>query len=182
MKRFSARALLALLALAGASAAFAQASKIGVMNADQVLQTSIAGKKALAQLTERDKTLRAQLDKLDQEIQQLQSRLQTQGPTLSAQAAADIQAQAAAKQTNRTRLAEDAQKEMQELQYRLYSKIQADLFPIIEALGKEKGLDVILDLAKSGTAFFQPAIDVTAEVVKRYDAAQSAAPAAKPAK
>jgi Skp family chaperone for outer membrane proteins len=73
------------------------------------------------------------------------------------------------KRTERKRLAEDSLREFQELQVRLFNRIQGELLPIIEAIGKEKGLDVIFDLAKSGAVYFNPATDVTSEVIRRYD-------------
>jgi Skp family chaperone for outer membrane proteins len=83
------------------------------------------------------------------------------------------------KQTDRKRIAEDASRDFQDLQVKLFNKVQSELIPIIDALGKEKGIDVILDLAKSGAVYFNPAIDVTEEVIKRYDASKAAAPSAK---
>ena len=51
-----------------------------------------------------------------------------------------------------------------------------EMVGIIEGLAKEKGLDLVLDLGASGTVFFNPAMDITAEVISRYDAAKAAAP------
>jgi len=59
---------------------------------------------------------------------------------------------------------------MQELQMRTLSKIQDELIPLIEQLRKDKDLDLIFDLTKTGTVYFDPALDLTAELVRRYDA------------
>ena len=68
---------------------------------------------------------------------------------------------------------------MQELQARTFGQIQSELIPIIEQLRKDKELDLIFDLAKSGTVFYSPALDLTAEVIKRYDASKAAPPVKK---
>jgi len=34
-------------------------------------------------------------------------------------------------------------------------------------------MEIILDLASSGAIYFNPAIDLTEEVIKRYDASKS---------
>jgi Skp family chaperone for outer membrane proteins len=47
------------------------------------------------------------------------------------------------------------------------------LLPIIEKLGKERGLDIIFDLGNSGAVYYSPTIDVTQEVIKRYDASKT---------
>jgi hypothetical protein len=63
------------------------------------------------------------------------------------------------------------------MQARLFSKVQSELIAIVEALGKERGFDMIIDLGKSGAIYWTPATDLTAEVIKRYDASKRHRPA-----
>jgi outer membrane protein len=172
-------ALTAFLAAVLASTGLAQTSKIAVINSQDVLEKSVEGKKILARLQERDKKNQADVARLDEEIRQLQTRLSTQRLTLSDEAALQLNSDLDKKKKERDRYAEDAVRDLQELQFRLYTKLQSDLLPLIGQLGKEKGYEIILDLGKSGAVFFSPAIDVTAEVIKRYDASKATAPAAK---
>jgi outer membrane protein len=184
MRHHASRIVIAALVAAAAvtGLAFAQeAGKIGVLNSQEVLEKSVEGKKALAQFQAADKQYSDRLQALDGQIQQLQSRLQAQRLTLTAEAAAGIQADIQKKQTERQRLAEDASQAMQQLQASMLSQIQADLIPVIEQLRKDKGLDMIFDVTKGGTISFNPSIDLTAEVIRRYDAAK-AAPAPPPVK
>jgi Skp family chaperone for outer membrane proteins len=172
-------ALTAFLAAILASTGLAQATKIAVINSQDVLERSIEGKKILTRLGERDKKNQTDVARLEEEIRQLQTRLSTQRLTLSDEAALQLNSDLDKKKKERDRFAEDAVRDLQELQFRLYSKLQSDLMPLIEQLGKEKGFDIILDLGKSGAVYFSPAIDVTPEVIKRYDASKATAPAAK---
>lgn len=162
-----------------AGAGFAQGNKMAVINSQEVLEKSVEGKKVIARLQERDKKNQADLARLDGEISQLETRLNTQRLTLSEEAALQINSDLDKKRKERQRFAEDAVRDIQELQFRLYSKLQGELLPIIEQLGKERGFEIILDLTKSGAVFFNPAIDITPEVIKRYDASKAAAPAPK---
>ena len=50
---------------------------------------------------------------------------------------------------------------------------------IIQALRKERGFDVVLDLGTAGIVDYDQALDITAEVVRRYDASKAAAPPVK---
>jgi outer membrane protein len=155
--------------------AFAQQTgKIGAINSQSVLERSAEGKRVIAQLQERDKKGQSELARLDNEIKQLETKLTTQRLTLTDEAALQINSDLERKRTDQKRLSEDALREMQELQYRLFNKVQSELIPIIEGLGKEKGIDVIFDLQKSGAVYFNPAIDLTEEVIKRYDASKAA--------
>jgi Skp family chaperone for outer membrane proteins len=152
-----------------------QSSKIGVINSQEVLEKSSEGKKVIARLQERDKKNQADLAKLDDEIRQLETRLNTQRLTLADEALMQMNSDLAKKRTDRTRLSEDAGRDIQELQFRLFNKVQSELIPIIEQLGKEKGFDMIFDLAKSGAVYFNPVVDITEEVIKKYDASKAAA-------
>jgi outer membrane protein len=93
--------------------------------------------------------------------------------TLNEEAIAQMTTDLDKKQTDRKRLAEDAYSYMDELQKRLFKKVTDELAPLIEQIGKEKGLDIILELQRAGVAWFSPTIDLTADVIKRYDAVKS---------
>jgi Skp family chaperone for outer membrane proteins len=169
---------LALFAAAGSLAA-QEATKIGLVNSQDILDKSVEGKKALAQLQEADKKYQAELVRLDDQIKQLQTRLTAQRLTLAAEAAAAIQADIQKKQTDRQRMAEDASRAMQELQYKVLTRVQGELIAIIDQIRKDRGLDLVFDLTKSGAAYASPALDLTAEVLRRYDASKGAPPAKK---
>lgn len=170
-------ALFALVALVSAGALAAQeAAKLGLVNSKEILDKSVEGKRAFAQLEEADKKYQAEITRLDDQIKQLQNRLTTQRLTLAAAAAAGIQAEVQKKQTDRQRTVEDAARAMQELQFKVLGKIRGELVAVIEQLRKDKGLDLVFDLAKSGAAFASPALDLTAEVIRRYDASKAAPP------
>lgn len=178
-KRTLILALAAVLTAALVNTAFAQQNaKIGVINSQDVLEKSTEGKKVIATLQQRDRKSQSDVAKLDEDIRQLETRLSTQRLTLSEEAALQLNSDLERKRKERQRYAEDAVRDIQEMQFRLYSKLQNELLPIIEQMGKERGFDIILDLTKSGAVYFSPSIDITAEVIKRYDASK-AAPAAK---
>lgn len=173
-------ALVALTAagLAGSVAA-QEPAKLGVVNSQEILEKSAEGKRVIGQLQAADKKYGDDILKMDDQIKQLQSRLSTQRLTLTVEAAAGIQADIQRKQTDRQRAVEDAAQGMRSLQATVLEKVQGELIPLIEQVRKDKGLDLIFDVAKGGTIFFSPAIDLTAEVIQRYDAMKAAAPPVK---
>ena len=168
--------LIALFVLSFAAAGFAQQLKVGVVNSQNAFNTSLEGKKAQAQLQDKDNKIKADLAKLDNEIKQLQTKLSTQQMTLTNEAAVQIQSDIDKKTTSRKRMEEDATRDMQQIQYALIQRIRGEMVGIIEAIAKEKGYDLVLDLGASGIVFFNPTIDITEEVIKRYDATKAAAP------
>ncbi len=137
--------------------------KVGVINSAEILEKSAEGKKVIARLQERDKANQATLTKLDDEIRQLETKLNTQRLTLSEEALFQMNSDLERKRTERKRVAEDAYRDWNELQVKLYTRVQSELIPII------------FDLAKSGAVYYSAAIDLTAEVIKRYDASKATA-------
>lgn len=155
------------------SLSFAQTLKIGVVNSQEVLEKSVEGKKVMAQLQERDRKNQSEVAKRDEEIRKLETKLNTQRLTLTDEALMQLSSDLERKRTDRKRFTEDTMREMQEVTQRLFTKIQNELLPIIEDLGKEKDIDIILDLSRSGAIYFNPSVDVTDEVIKRYDVSKS---------
>ena len=176
--------LLALLTALGSAAlaglALAQeGGKLATVNSQEILEKSAEGMKAIAQLQAADKKYSDMITKIDDQIKQLQGRLTAQRLTLTADAAAGIQADIQKRQTERQRAVEDASRSMQELQGTTLARVQTDLMPIIEQVRKDKGLDLIFDVAKPGIVYFTPTLDITAEVIRRYDAVKAAPPVKK---
>lgn len=151
-----------------------QAIKIGVVNSQDVLERSTEGKRVMAQIQDKDKQNQDRLNTIDEEIRSLETRINTQRLTLTNEAMMQLSSDLDRKRTDRKRFAEDSLREMQEFTGRLFQRIQNELLPIIEQLGKDRNLDIIFDLARSGAIYFNPTIDITQEVITRYDASKAA--------
>ena len=166
--------LLALLVTSLVFVGFAQESiKIGIVNSNEVIQKSTEGKAVMAQLQEKDKANSAKITTMDEKIRELETKLNTQRLTLTQESILQLNSDLERKRTERKRFAEDTLRELQELRFRLFTRVQDEVIPIIEGLGKERNLAIIFDLANSGAVYFQPTIDLTAEVIKRYDASKA---------
>jgi len=150
-----------------------QPMKIGVVNSQEVLERSQEGKKVTAQLEAKNKTLQEDLARLDNKIRDLETRLNTQRLTLSQEALANVMADLEKQRTARTRFVEDSRRELNDLQVRLFNRLQEGLRPIISDVGKEKNLDIILDVGGSGIIYFNPAVNLTQEVIQKFDAAKN---------
>ena len=147
--------------------------KIGVVNSLVVLERSAEGKRIVAQLEEKNNNNQQRIARLDDEIRQLETKLNTQRLTLTDEALMNLSSDIERKRTDRKRYAEDSFREFQELRNRLFTKLQAEVKPIIDQLGKEMGLEIVFDLNNSGTIYFDSKIELTEEVIKRYDASKA---------
>ena len=166
--------ILVVLVVAGASYA-QQIGKIAIINSQKAFETSIEGKKALAQLQELDSRIKGNLAKQDDAIRLLENRMNTGRLTMTPEALMALQADIDKKTTERKRYEEDQAREAQQLSNNLIQKIRLEMVSVIQTLANERGLELVLDGATSGVVTASPAIDITDEVVKRYDATKTAA-------
>ena len=181
MKRMKQSALLTVIFVLGlAAVSFAQqAAKIAIINASTAFESSAEGKKALGLMQEREGKIKADIQKLDDSIRALQNRLSTGRLTMTNEALLGLQADIDKKTTERKRYEEDAARDAQQFSGNLVNRIREEMVIIIQALRKERGFDVVLDLGTAGIVDFDPTLDITAEVVRRYDASKAATPPVK---
>jgi Skp family chaperone for outer membrane proteins len=117
------------------------------------------------------------------QLQDDQNKLQQSGALMNETARTQLEKSIEKQQLDQQRFEQDAQAEVMELQTQLQGEFQEKLFPILNQMVVEKGLHVLLSAADAGIIAAEPGIDLTAEAIKRFDAAMAAAPAAaaKPA-
>jgi Skp family chaperone for outer membrane proteins len=170
--------ILFILVVAGVSYA-QQASKIAIINSQKAFETSVEGRKVLGQMQDRENKIKADLQKLDDSIRLLDNKLSTGRLTMTNEALMGIQADIDKKTTERKRYEEDAAREAQQFSGNLVQKIRGEMVTIIENLAKERGLELVLDVQQSGVVTFSPTIDITDEIIRRYDQSKVATPPVK---
>jgi Skp family chaperone for outer membrane proteins len=174
VRRSTSKAILLILFVAGiVSMSYAQQPmKIGVVDSQVVLEKSQEGKRVTAQIESKNKSLQEDLVRLDDRIRELETKLNTQRLTLTQEAANNLLSDIDKRRTERARFVEDSRRELNDLTQRLFNRLQSELRPIIADIGKEKNLDLIFDVTSSGIIYFNPAVDLTQEVIQKYDASK----------
>ncbi len=149
-----------------------QLFKAAVVDSQKTLQTSKEGQKAIALLQEKEQKINNELANLDKKIQDLETKFQTQRLVMTFEAQEQLSFDLDNLRTERQRFAEDSLKEWKRLQFNLFDKIREEVNPIIETVAKEKGFSLVLDLASNSVVYFSLSVDITDEVIKRYDASK----------
>ncbi|MCX6572026.1 MAG: OmpH family outer membrane protein [Candidatus Aminicenantes bacterium] len=170
--------ILFILVVAGVSYA-QQASKIAIINSQKAFETSVEGKRVLGQMQDRETKIKTDIQKQDDSIRLLENKLSTGRLTMTNEALLGIQADIDKKTTERKRYEEDATRDAQQFSGNLVQKIRAEMVTIIENLAKERGLELVLDVAQSGVVTFSPTVDITDEIIRRYDQSKAATPPVK---
>jgi Skp family chaperone for outer membrane proteins len=177
----------------GASAAGVRNPRIAVINMETISSESIMGKGYAAQIQGLEREIQtegtkkqAELAKMDAAIKTLQDELDKQAAVLSPEAAERKRQEIVKKTRDRQAYVEDGQQELQRMRDQaeqraqgLNNEFQQKMKPHIDAVAKEKGIDIILTSQVALT--LNRDFDISREVIAKADAAERAAQAAKPA-
>jgi outer membrane protein len=171
--RRSARVLLpAVVLLLVAGTVMAQsAPKLGVIDVERILTDSVRGKAALEELTKLRDQKNTDLQTKRTEMEQLRARFAESRLTLAEDKLAEMERQLEDKTLELRRTQDDAQREVQKKQQEEFAKIERDVMPIIQAVGKENGYTMIFNKFQGGLVFADDSVDVTDLVIERFNAA-----------
>ena len=147
-----------------------EGTKVAIIDPDYVAAESAAGKAILAQLKALSDKRSGELQNLQTAVNALVNKKQTQGSMLTPQALAQLDKEIERQNLDIQYKGQTAQKEVQDLQSELYSDLATKMSPVLEAYAKEKGLLVVLD-ARNGVTWAAAGMDISADIVKRLDAA-----------
>ncbi len=177
--------LFALGLLVGSPALQAQISKIVVVDFERAVVGCSEGKQAQAKFNAKLEEKQKEVEKRQKDLEDIQKRLQTQDKVLSDTVKAGLQRDLERGQTESTRIQEDAQKDLDSLRQELLRPIAERASAALNSLAVEQGYTAVIDVSNqaNNVLWFNPNNDITAELIKRLDAAtpQSAATAPAPA-
>ena len=166
--------------------------KIGVINIQAAIASTAEGKKALGELQAKYQPRQQELVRQQQEIQDLQDRLQKQATTLSDDEQLRLRRQLDEKQKVFTRASDDFNTAVRDDRQELVSRIGQKMVKLISDYAVQNGYSLILDaqvpvvssdqVVDGQLQIYYAAKDtnVTEELVKRYDAANPAGSSSKP--
>ena len=113
----------------------------------------------------------AELGELNKKLQADQQKLQSQGAMLNDGARAELERSIERQTKEFQRSQQDAQEEVQQLQNDLQNAFQTKLYPVIQQIVSEKGIQVLFSARDAGIVYADPGLDLTADVIRRFDAA-----------
>jgi Skp family chaperone for outer membrane proteins len=150
---------------------FPEGAKIAYVNINVIAGNSVEGKAATGKIQEYVKKKNAEIQEKQKAVQTLQAKLQQGLTVMSDQARAQLEKDITKQTRDLQSAQEDAQQEQQQLTQDLQTEFQQKLFPIIDQIATEKGLHMVFSIADSGIIWPNTGLDLTTEVVKRFDAA-----------
>jgi outer membrane protein len=166
---------------------FPTGTKYAFVNIQRIAAESAAGKTLAGKVQALNQQKVNELNEKNKALQASQQKLEAGASVLSVTAAAQLQKDIERQQIDIQRFTEDAQQEVTNLQTQLQDEFQVRLTPIIQEVANDRGLHLLFSVVDSGLVWADPALDITTEVIQKFDAAgggtapRPAAAAPKPA-
>jgi outer membrane protein len=150
--------------------ALAQGPKIGVVNANRVVQECKKGKAFFTELEgfkkKKDDEIKGQITT----AQNMQKDAQAKAASMSDDKKREIANNLEKMEREIKRLGEDAQRETTGKLNEGLERFQRELGPLIRQIALEQGLQLVFnDGPSSGIVFRDPSVDITDAVIKKYD-------------
>src|SRR5215208_7186834 len=159
---------------------FPEGTKFAFINIQRVAGESTEGKASTAKVQALNQQKVAQLNDLNKKLQADQAKLQQQTSVMSDAARGQLERDIDRQQKEIQRFTQDAQEEVQQLQQDLQNGFQARLLPVIQQVVAERGLQILFSQNDSGIVWADSALDITNDVIKRFDAAAPASTSTTP--
>lgn len=154
----------------------AAGAKIAIINIDRALASTQEGKKAAEELEAQFAPRRAELEKLQNELNNLNSQLQAQQRTLSPEARQQLIRQIEQKNRQGTRLQEDYQADVNNAQTDVLQRLGPKLQAVINQYAQQNGIHVVLGLNPNtpstpavSAVYVGPGVNITDEIIRLYD-------------
>lgn len=174
--------------LANAQTAAPPQTKVGIIHIQNAIISTKDGQKAAADLTAKFAPRKAELEKKQGTISQLQDQLRKGSNTMSDEAKDKLMRDIDQNTKSLNRASEDANAELEQAQNKIMQQLGQRMIAVIDKYAKDNGYALILDVSSQQTPVLYAAngIDITQDIIALFDKSAAApttsstAPAAPP--
>ncbi len=159
-------------ALVLAFVAPAAAQNLAVIDVQRVVTESDPGKDALNRLRMLQEEKIAEGQNLQQELDALRDQFTKQRFTLAEDKLEELNGQIEDRTIALQRFEDDAKRALEEARRTYLGRLEESIMPIINDVGKERGFTLIFNKFQSGLVYADEAVDITDDVIRRFNTAQ----------
>ena len=146
----------------------ASVAKIGVIDLQKVLETSIAGKAIQAELKKQKEKMESDLKQKGTDIEKISKRLERESMVMSKEMREEKQREQRIKINDFKTLQKKYRADLQKLEVQLMNQLQNDLKGLVDAIGKKGGYLLIVN--KHIVLYSPGSIDITNDLIKKLNA------------
>lgn len=149
----------------------AERMKVAMMDQQQVIERSVAGKRALEELKSYSTARQKIIDSDDQELKEIEKGMQD--ATLSEEARKEKQEHFKMKLEAYQRRIQDFNREVQEKQRSMVAEYAQKIRAAAEVAAQKEGYSAVLDRGSDSTVkiviYSHPSVDLTEQIIKEFD-------------
>lgn len=153
----------------GSASPQAGAAKVGVVDLQRCLLESKLGKKYKAEFTAKAEQAKVDLEKKEAALKELRENLEKQSLVLSPAAKAEKEKEYRDKTEAFQGLYKSTLQNLQKQDQELTGRVLKELQSIIKEIGESSGYTIIAERQEAGILYFGKEVDVTDELIRRYD-------------
>lgn len=144
--------------------------KIGVVNMQQVVRGSKAGKKAMGHLQKKFETIQKKFKGKQEKLKAFKKEFDQKAKLMNEESRIKKQRQLQRRFAEYKQDEEDAKVEMQQAEAKLMEPIVKQLEKVITKMGKDEKYTLIIEKNMPGMYFISPDVDITQKVIKKFNA------------
>jgi outer membrane protein len=145
----------------------ADVAKIGVIDLQNILETSAAGKSIQAQLKKQKEAMESDLKQKGTEIENIRKRLERESMVMSKDMREDKEREQRIKINDFKSLQKKYRSDLQKLEVQLMNQLQKDIKELVDAIGKKEGYLLIIN--KYNVLYSPSSIDITEDLIKKLN-------------
>lgn len=153
--------------------------KVAVINIQSALVSTKDGQKAASEITARFQPKKAEFEKRQNEINQLQDQLNRGRNTLSDEARQNLVRDIDQKTKSFNRDREDAEAELNNTEQKIMGELYGRIRAVVDKYAKDNGYILVLDdSSQQMMVYASSSIDITRDIIELYDKNSPGQPAA----
>lgn len=161
---------MALLFCLGTNNLIAQGTKIGVVDANQIIEESNKGKVFFQEMQQFKSTKEKELEEMHKHYLERQKDAQAKAASMTEEKSREIAFELEQMQKDIKRTQEDAERAFQQKLNERLEVFQREIAPLIRQVSIEKGIDLVLDYnAGSNIVYMDDKINITKDVIAKYN-------------
>jgi len=153
-----------------AAGAKADSLKLGYVDLQRALNESSAGKSAKEKFKVQVDRLQVDLKKKKDALDAMKEQLEKKASVMKDEEARNLEKDYQRRLRDFERAYKDSQGELQQKDNELTVELLKELQGVIEQFGKENGYSIILEQSSSSVLYGSPELDLTEQIIARYNA------------
>jgi outer membrane protein len=147
----------------------ADASKIGLVDFQKILDNSTAGKAAQAEINKKGEAMESEIKKMGEEVESLKNNLEREALVMSREAREEKERELRMKIGDFRDLQARHVQTFKEAERELVQKIQVEVMDLLKEIGAKGNYQLILERRESGSLYFLDSMDLTDQIIEAYN-------------